>query len=114
MLKIYHNPQCSKSRDGLQVLIDSGEDFEIIEYLKNPPSEEELKEIISFLNISAEDLVRKNEAIWKEKYKEKTLTEKEIIQAMIENPKLIERPIVVRNGNAVIGRPTKNIENLLG
>lgn len=113
MLKIYHNPQCSKSRAGLQLLKDSGEDFQIINYLKNAPSDQEIKNILFLLNISAEELVRKNEAIWKEHYKGKALTEAEIIQIMIENPKLIERPIVVRNGKAVIGRPTENIQILL-
>ena len=113
MLKIYHNPQCSKSRQGLEFLKNSGEDFEITEYLKNPPSEEELREIVSLLNVPAEDLVRKNEAVWKEKYKGKSFSEEEIIQILAKNPRLIERPIVIGNGRAAVGRPVENIGGLL-
>lgn len=113
MLKIYHNPRCSKSRLGLEMLKNSGEKFQIIDYLKNRLSEEELGEIISFLGIPAEEMVRKNEPGWKETYSGKSLSEAEIIRAMANDPKLIERPIVVKNGKAVIGRPTEKIKILL-
>lgn len=113
MIKIYHNPRCSKSREGLKMLEDSGKDFQIIKYLDTPLSASEIKEILNLLNISAEELVRKNEKIWKENYKGKSLSEEEIITAMQENPKLIERPIVVNNKKAVIGRPSENIKKII-
>lgn len=113
MLKIYHNARCSKSRQGLELVKDSGEEFEVVDYLKNPPSTEDIKELLQLLGIPAIDLVRKNEAIWKENYKEKTLSEDEVVQAMHENPKLIERPIVIKDGKAVIGRPPELVKDLL-
>ena len=113
MIKIYHNPRCQKSREGLAILENSGKEFQIINYLDNPLSEKELSEIIKLLNISPIDLVRKNEKIWKENFKEKKLSEEEIIKAMVENPKLIERPIVINNKKAVIGRPPENIKTIV-
>lgn len=113
MLKIYHNARCSKSRQGLELVKDSGEEFEVVDYLKNPPSTEDIKELLQLLGIPAIDLVRKNEAIWKENYKEKTLSEDEVVQAMHENPKLIERPIVIKDEKAVIGRPPELVKDLL-
>ena len=113
MIKIYHNPRCSKSRQGLEVIENSGKEFKIIKYLNDVPSEEELTEIIDLLNISPIELVRKNESIWKENYKEKQLSDQEIIKAMITHPKLIERPIVINNKKAVIGRPVEDILKVL-
>ena len=113
MIKIYHNPRCSKSRQGLAILEDSKKEFEVIKYLDHTLYEEELNELIKFLNISPIDLVRKNEKIWKENYKGKELSDKEIIIAMVENPKLIERPIVINNNKAVIGRPPEKIAAIL-
>lgn len=112
-MKIYHNPRCSKSRQGLAILEESKLKFEIVNYLKTPSSKEEISEIIKMLSIAPIDLVRKNEAIWKENYKGKTLTDDQIINAMVENPKLIERPIVINNGKAVIGRPPELIKTIL-
>lgn len=113
MIKIYHNPRCSKSRQGLEILENSGKEFETVKYLDTIPSTEELKEVISLLNISPIDLVRKNEKIWKEEYKGKELSDAEIIKAMVENPKLIERPIVINGDKAVIGRPPENIKEII-
>ncbi|WP_420553151.1 arsenate reductase (glutaredoxin) [Tenacibaculum aiptasiae] len=113
MIKIYHNNRCSKSRNGLQILEESGKEFEIVKYLDNIPSKEELTEVISLLNISPIELVRKNEKIWKEEFKGKDLSDSEIIDAMITNPKLIERPIVVNGNKAVIGRPPENILDII-
>ncbi|MFS4455728.1 arsenate reductase (glutaredoxin) [Maribacter sp. 2304DJ31-5] len=113
MIKIYHNPRCSKSRDGLKVLEESGKKFEVIKYLEDIPSKDELRKVIGFLGISPENLLRKNEIIWKEKFKHKVLSNEEILDAMIKYPKLIERPIVVNGSRAVIGRPISNIENLI-
>jgi len=112
-MKIYHNPRCSKSRQGLAILQDAKVEVEIINYIKNPISFEELSDIIDKLDIPVIDLVRKNEAIWKENFKHKTLSEKEIIEAMVAFPKLIERPIVVDDNSAVIGRPPEKIEELI-
>lgn len=113
MLKIYHNPRCSKSREGLAILEDSAIEFEIIDYMKSPFSEIELKELIKKLGINPIDLVRKNEEIWKQNFKDKNLTDNQIIKAMKENPKLIERPIVVNGSKALIGRPPVLIKDIL-
>lgn len=113
MIKIYHNPRCTKSRQGLELLNSLNADVEIIKYLEHPISAKELKELINMLGITPIQLVRKNEKIWKENFKTKELTDNEIIVAMVNNPKLIERPIVVHNNKAVIGRPTENINSII-
>ena len=113
MIKIYHNPRCTKSRQGLAIIENTGKDFEVVKYLDTIPSEKELKEIIQLLNIPPIDLVRKNEKIWKENYKGKELSDKEIILSMLQNPKLIERPIVINKNKAVIGRPSENILTII-
>ena len=112
-MKIYHNPRCSKSRQGLQLLQEAQQKFEIVDYLNKPPSKEELKDLLKKLGIAPLQLVRKNEVIWKENYKNKNLTDDEIIEAMCSNPKLIERPIVIKGNKAVIGRPPEIIKDLL-
>lgn len=113
MITIYHNPRCQKSRETLAIIEESNKDFEIVKYLENIPNKKELQNILSMLKIPAIDLVRKNEAIWKELYKGKTLSEDEVITAMLDNPKLIERPIVINNGEAVIGRPPISVKSIL-
>ncbi|KAA5825642.1 arsenate reductase (glutaredoxin) [Algibacter amylolyticus] len=113
MIKIYHNNRCSKSRNGLVLLEESGKPFEVVKYLDNVPTVSELKNIIKLLNIKPIDLVRKNEAIWKENFKNKDLSDSEIIAAMVQFPKLIERPIVINGDKAVIGRPTELISTIL-
>ena len=112
-MKIYHNPRCSKSRQTLELINNAGKDVEIIKYLENVPTVAELKEIISQLGISPMQLIRKNEAIWKDQYKGKSLNDDEIIAAMVEHPKLIERPIVIKDHKAVLGRPPENVLELL-
>ncbi|WP_297793335.1 arsenate reductase (glutaredoxin) [uncultured Eudoraea sp.] len=113
MIEIYHNPRCRKSREGLAIVESSGQDYKIIKYLENTPSKKELAIVLSSLSFSPLQLVRKNEAIWKEKFKNKALTDDQIIEAMIKYPKLIERPIVIKGNKAVIGRPAENIIELL-
>lgn len=113
MLKIYHNPRCGKSREGLAILEASGKEFEVVKYLENPPSYIQLAAIIGKLGIPAIDLVRKNEKLWKEKYREKVMDDKAIIQAMVDHPKLIERPIVIHDNEAVVGRPPERIKAML-
>ncbi len=112
-MKIYHNNRCSKSRNTLKIIEESGVDIEIVNYLISPPSKEELKHILDLLNLPADQLIRKGEAIFKENFKGKQFSNDEWIDIMIENPKLIERPIVVHNGKAVIGRPPENVNLLL-
>ena len=112
-MKIYHNPRCSKSRQTLQLIRDAGKDVHIIEYLNDTPTEEELKNIISLLGISPQQLLRKNEAVFKENFKGKDLTDDEWIAAMVAHPKLIERPIVIEGNKAVLGRPPENVKSLL-
>ena len=111
-MKIYHNPKCSKSRQTLALVEEKTKSIEIVEYLKNPLSAEEITVLLSQINIKPIELVRTQETTWKENYKGKELTETEIINAMAENPKLIERPIVVKNNKAVIGRPPENVLSL--
>ncbi|MDF1517806.1 MAG: arsenate reductase (glutaredoxin) [Lutibacter sp.] len=112
-MKIYHNSRCGKSREGLAILQESKLPFEIINYIETPLSTAELNEIIKLLGIPPIDLVRKKEAVWKENYKGKNLSDSEIITAMVKNPKLIERPIVINKGKAVIGRPPVLIKSIL-
>ena len=112
-MKIYHNPRCRKSRETLEIIKNKGVDPEIVEYLTNPVSAEELKQLLSMLGIKAEQLLRKGEAIYKENYKGKDLNEDEWINAMIEHPKLMGRPIVVEGKKAVLGRPPENVIELL-
>ena len=112
-MKIYHNPRCRKSREGLAILQDAKIEPEIIDYIKNPISFEELADILRKLDIPAIDLVRKNEAIWKEQYRGKELSETEVLKVMEANPKLMERPLVVKGKKAVLGRPPENVLSLL-
>ena len=109
MTTLYHNPRCSKSREALQILQQANEPVEVVLYLKDPLSEGVLKKIIQQLGVSVLELIRKNETVWKQSYKGKTLTEDELITAMVNNPKLIERPIAIKNGKAVIGRPPQEV-----
>jgi len=113
MIEIYHNPRCGTSRKGLQILEDSGKDFKIIKYLDDPLNFEQLQKIISLLKIKPIDLVRQKESIWKEEFKDKKLSDKRLIELMIKNPKLMERPLVINGGKAVIGRPPKKILDIL-
>lgn len=113
MITIYHNPRCRKSREGLTLLEESGKTFEVVKYLEDLLDEKDLTAIISKLDIKPIDLIRKNEAIWKSDYKSKDLSDKQIIEAMVENPKLIERPIVVNGKKAVIGRPKELILDII-
>lgn len=112
-MKILHNPRCSKSRETLKLLNDNGINPEIVLYLENNPSVNELKRILGLLKIPAYDLLRKSEALYKENYKNQELSEDRWIQIMSENPKLIERPIVISGDKAVIGRPPENVLELL-
>lgn len=113
MIKIYHNTRCSKSREACSILAEKKIDAEIIEYLKTPPTVAQIKELLSLLKIPAEQLVRKGEPVYKEKFAGKTLTEAQWIKALAENPILIERPIIVNGKKAVIGRPPEKVLEIL-
>ena len=113
-LKILHNPRCSKSRQTLAILSDNGIDVDIIEYLKDVPSKETLRQIINILGIKPRDLLRKGEAVYKENdLRREDLTDEYLIQFMLDNPILIERPIVYDDERAVIGRPPDNVLKLI-
>ena len=112
-MKIYHNTRCRKSRETLEILNSKNVDFKIIEYLYDPPSLIEIKRILKLLKISAIDLIRKEEKIYKEQYKNKKFTEDQWIQIMHLNPILIQRPIVIKDNTAIIGRPPINVLDLL-
>lgn len=112
-MKIYHNPRCSKSRQTLQLIKDAGADVEIIEYLNEGPTEKELAAVLVKLGMNAEDILRKGEDIYKQNYKGKTFSNEEWIKIMVENPKLIERPIVIKGNKAVLGRPPENVNEFL-
>ncbi len=112
-MKIYHNPRCRKSRETLALIEEKGLQPEVIEYLNNPLTASELKEVLGKLDMPAASIIRKGEAIFKEQFKGKDLSEEQWIQAMVDYPKLIERPIVVKGNAAVIGRPPENVLSLL-
>ena len=113
MTSIYHNNRCGKSRSALQLLEEKGETINVVEYLKTPPSAKEIEGLLSLLGYKAHDLIRTKEAVYLENYKGKTLTEKEWIQAMVDHPILIERPIVIKNGKAVVARPPEKLLEIL-
>ncbi len=110
---IYHNPKCTKSRATLALLQERGIEPTVIEYLKTPPTAPELKAIIGKLGITPEQLVRKGENVYKEKFAGQKLTDAQWVEAMVNNPILIERPIVVSGKRAVLGRPPENVGELL-
>ena len=113
MRQVFHNPRCGKSRNCLAFIENSEKEFEIIKYLENPPTFKELTLILKKLNFKPIELVRQKEPIWIEKYKNKSLTDDEIIIAMIENPILIERPIVIDGDKAYIARDAETMSKLI-
>jgi arsenate reductase len=112
-MKLYHNPRCSKSREGLAILRNANLDFEIVEYMKNPLTKEELSNIVKKLNIAPIDLVRKNESIWKENFRGQKLDNEQVLDAMVQYPKLIERPIFINGNLGVIGRPPQPLISII-
>jgi len=113
-LKIFHNPKCSKSRATLDLLKNRGLEPQIIEYLSNPPTTLELHRLLDMLAMQPRDFIRKKEAIYRDHLlDDDTLSDDALIQAMVDNPILIERPIVVSNGRAAIGRPPENVLDIL-
>ena len=113
-MKIYHNPRCRKSRETLGLIQDAGIEPEIVEYLINPPSTEELDDVLTYLDMEPQQLMRTGELVYKELgLKDQTLSRQEAIKVMVENPKLIERPVVIKGKKAIIGRPPENVNELL-
>ncbi len=110
---IWHNPRCSKSRNAVTLLEEKGVDAKIVKYLDTPPSKDELVALLKMLGISARELMRTKEAIYKELGLKDVEDETKLIEAMVANPKLIERPIVIKEGKAAIGRPIENIVELI-
>lgn len=110
---IYHNPRCSKSRETLKLLEGKSAPYEVVEYLKTPPSKEEIKELAGKLGMKPLDFVRKGEKLYKEKYAGQDFTDEQWYGILVENPILIERPIVVKGDKAVIGRPPENVKRII-
>lgn len=113
MIQIYHNSRCGKSRDCLAFIEQSGKEFEIIKYLEHIFTFDELSEIIKKLRIKPIELVRVKEKVWIENFKNKIMSDAEVIKAMVDNPILIERPIVIYRDQAIIARPLENIKTIL-
>lgn len=112
--RIYHNPRCSKSRETMALLENQQQDIEIVEYLKTPPTAEELSDILQQLDMQPRQLLRTKETLYKElQLDNDNLSDQELIRAMCDNPKLIERPIVIKNNQAIIGRPPEAVLNIL-
>jgi len=112
-VKIWHNPRCSKSRNAVALLEEKGVEAEVVKYLETPPNRDEIVEMLKMLGISARELMRTKEAIYKELGLKDVTDEDALIDAMVSNPKLIERPIVIKDGKAAIGRPLENITELI-
>jgi len=112
-LTIMHNPRCSKSREALKIVEENGINAEIVKYLETPPTKEEIKELLKMLDINARDLMRTKEDVYKELHLKDITDEEKLIEAMAEHPRLIERPIIIKDGKAVIGRPPSKIVDFL-
>lgn len=112
-ITIWHNPRCSKSRNALNLLEEKNIDAKVVKYLDETPSKDELKDILNKLNMTAQDLMRKGEAVYKELSLKDETNEEKLLDAMLENPKLIERPVIIKGEKAVIARPIENLEELL-
>ncbi|AWI25031.1 arsenate reductase (glutaredoxin) [Flavobacterium pallidum] len=113
MIQVYHNPQCSKSRECLAILDGSAQEYEVVKYLNQTPDEQELKTLIKKLGIKPIELVRTKEALWKEKFETRKMTNAQIIKAMVKHPILMERPIVINGDKAIIGRPVERILDII-
>ncbi|GAB2532555.1 arsenate reductase (glutaredoxin) [Rufibacter soli] len=113
MITIYHNSRCSKSRQALDLLEQAGQPFQVVPYLLETPTKEELQAVLEKLKMGPEDLIRKGEKLYKEVYEGQHLTQDQWLQVLVENPILIERPIIVNGDKAVIGRPPENVLTIL-
>ena len=113
MVKIYHNPRCSKSRSAVQILEERGVPYEVVRYMDEPMTEEEFLELLDLLDLEAPELLRTDEKIWRENYRELELNEDELVMLMLEDPQLMQRPIVVNGSKAVVARPPGRVLEVL-
>jgi len=113
MFTIYHNPKCAKSRAGLNYIKEKGLEYQVIEYMKDILSRKELKDLLMKLNKSPKEIIRTQEDVYEEKFRSKNFTDEEWITILIENPKLIQRPIVVTGYKAILAQPADEIDRLL-
>lgn len=113
MIQIYHNPRCGKSREALTLIEESGQEYKVIYYLKEVPTFKELQNLIQKLQIRPLQLIRQKEPIWREQFKGKNLTDEELIQAIVSNPILMERPILINGTKAVIARPAEKLLSII-
>lgn len=112
-IKIFYNPRCTKCREALCLIEEKGKKADIVEYLKDIPSEKQLKEVIGLLKIKPEELLRKKEPLFEKKFKNKKISDAQWIKVMVKNPILIERPIIIKGKKAVIGRPPEKVLELI-
>ena len=111
---VYHNPPCSKSRAAMEYLEENGIEAEVVKYMDSPPDANDIKELLSMLGMSPRELMRKHEKVFKDAgLDDPTFTDDELIEAMAQCPSLIERPIVVNNGKAVLARPPETVQDIL-
>ena len=113
MIKIYHNPRCSKSRSVVQILEEKGVAYEVVRYMDEPLSEEEFLELLDLLDMEAPELLRTDEKLWRENFRELELNEDELVMLMLEHPQLMQRPIVVNGSKAVVARPPERVLEVL-
>ena len=113
MIRIYHNPRCRKSRETLEIIRNQGYEPEIIEYLKDPPTVSELKNLLDKMNMKPAEIIRKGEDLFKSNFKGKKMSDEEWLNVLVKNPKLIERPIVVSGDRVVLGRPPEKVREIL-
>lgn len=112
-ITIWHNPRCSKSRNAINLLEEKNINADVVKYLENSPSIEEIKNVLSLLGMGAKELMRKGESVYKELNLAEVNDEAKLIETMAQNPILIERPVIIRGNKAVIARPIENLEELL-
>ena len=113
MIQIYHNPRCGKSRNALVLVEETKQEYEVIKYLEQPPTYPDLVLLLKKLHLKPLELVRQKEKIWIENYKNKSMTDESIINAMVSNPILIERPILIKGDKAIIGRDLEKVNHFL-
>ena len=113
MIRIYHNPRCRKSRETLEIIRNQGYEPEIIEYLKDPPTVSELKNLLDKMNMKPAEIIRKGEDLFRSNFKGKKMSDEEWLNVLVKNPKLIERPIVVSGDRVILGRPPDKVREIL-
>tara|TARA_R110002126_G_scaffold59252_3_gene155551 strand:- start:766 stop:1107 length:342 start_codon:yes stop_codon:yes gene_type:complete len=113
MIQIYHNPRCGKSRNALALVEETKQEYEVIKYLEQPPTYDDLVLLLKKLDLKPLEVVRQKEKIWIDNYKNKSMPDETIINAMVLNPILIERPILIKGDKAIVGRELDKITHFL-